>query len=57
MRTEFFMHFCIKKYIGTQGEVCRQLKIFYPPPAVVCAAADCSGAMVQVLFLFINSVI
>ena len=28
MRTELFMYFCIKKYIGTQGEVCRQLKIF-----------------------------
>ena len=32
MRTELFMYFCIKKYIGTQGEVCRQLKIFLPPP-------------------------
>ena len=27
MRTELFMYFCIMKYIGTQGEVCRQLKI------------------------------
>ena len=27
MRTELFMYFCIKKYIGTQGEVRRQLKI------------------------------
>ena len=33
MRTEVFMFFLsIKKYIGTQSEVCRQLKIFYPPP-------------------------
>ena len=32
MRTEFFMCFCITKYIGTQGEVCRQLKIFPRPP-------------------------
>ena len=22
MRTELFMYFCIKNYIGTQGEVC-----------------------------------
>ena len=26
------MYFCIKKYIGTQGEVCWQLKIFLPSP-------------------------
>ena len=26
------MYFCIKNYIGTQGEVCRQLKIFSNPP-------------------------
>ena len=32
MQTELFMYFCIKKYIKTQGEVCRQLKILYPPP-------------------------
>ena len=32
MQTELFMYFCIKKYIGTQGVVCRQLKIFLPPP-------------------------
>ena len=32
MRTELFIYFCIKKYIGTQGEVCRQIKIFLTPP-------------------------
>ena len=31
MRTELFIYFCSEKYIGTQGEVCRQLKIFYTP--------------------------
>ena len=32
MRTELFTYFCIQKYIGTQGEVCRQLNIFTPHP-------------------------
>ena len=31
MRTELFMYFCVKKYIGTQGEVCGQLKIVLIP--------------------------
>ena len=43
------MYFCIKKYIGTQPEVCRQLKYFQPP---VVYATDRSKAVVQVLFLF-----
>ena len=34
MLTELFMYVCIKKYVGTQGEVCRQLKIFLPPTVV-----------------------
>ena len=34
MRTELSVYFCIKKYIGTQVEVCRQLKIFLTPPPV-----------------------
>ena len=25
MLIELFMYFCIKKYIGTQGEVCRRV--------------------------------
>ena len=50
MRTERFMYFCIKKYIGTQGEVCRQLKIFLNLPIVY--ATDRSKAVVSVLFLF-----
>ena len=55
MRTELFLYFCIKKYIGTQGEVCRQLKIFYlypPPPPPVVYVTDSSKAVVPVLFLF-----
>ena len=34
MRTELFMYFCNKKYIGTQGEVCRRLKIVWPDSVV-----------------------
>ena len=49
MRTELFMHFCFKKYIGTQGEVCRQLKLFYPPVVYVTGR---SKAVVSVFFLF-----
>ena len=45
-----FMYFCIKKYIGTQGEVCRQLKIFLNHPVVF--VTDRSKAVVPVLFLF-----
>ena len=48
------MYFCSKKYIGTQGEVCRQLKIYLPHPAPhkVVYATDRSKAVVSVLFLF-----
>ena len=46
------MYFCIKKYIMTQGEVCRQLNIFPPPPQMVVYATDRSKAVVPVLFLF-----
>ena len=53
MRTERFMYFCIKKFIGTQGEVCRQFKIFLTPsPLPVVDAIDCSKAVVPVIFLF-----
>ena len=53
MRTDLFRYFCFKQYIGTQGEVCRQLKIFYPlPHSPVVYATDRSKAMVPVLFLF-----
>ena len=50
MRTELFMYLYIKKYIRTQGEVCRQLKILINPTVVY--ATDCSNAVVPVLFLF-----
>ena len=50
MQTERFMYFCIKKYIETQGEVCRQLKIFLRPPVVY--TTDRSKAVVLVVFLF-----
>ena len=53
-RTELFMYFCIMNYIGTKGEVCRQLKIFLTPPPVVCAT-DHSKAVVPVLFLILCS--
>ena len=43
------MYFCIKKYIGTQGEVCRHLKII---STLVVYATDRSKAVVPVLFLF-----
>ena len=45
MRTKRFMYFCSKKYIGTQGEVCRLLKYFNPPKLVYD-----TEAMVPVLF-------
>ena len=50
MRTEHFMYFCIKKYIGTHGEVCRQLKIVLTTAVVY--ASERSNAVVRVLFLF-----
>ena len=50
MRTELLMYFCIKKYIGTQGEVCRQFKIYLN--STVVYATDRSKAVVPVLFLF-----
>ena len=40
-------------YIGTKGEVCRQLKIFLKPPVVY--ATDRSKAVVPVLFLILCS--
>ena len=45
------MYFYIKKYIRTQGEVCRQLKILQHSAPVVYATEH-SKAMVKVLFLF-----
>ena len=50
MRTEQFTYFCIKNYIGTQREVCRQQNIYTPPPVVY--ATGRSKAMVPVVFLF-----
>ena len=53
MQIVLFMYFCIKKYIGTQDEVCRQLKIFYPRPRTpVVYAADRYKTVLPVLFLF-----
>ena len=52
MRTELYIYFCIKKYIGTQGEVCRQLKIFFNPTPAVVYATDRSKAVVPGMFLF-----
>ena len=53
MRTELLMYFCIMNYIGTKGEVCRQLKIFLHPHPQVVYATDRSKAMVPVLFLIL----
>ena len=63
MRTERFMYFCIKIYIGTQGEVWTvkgllttatppppQLPTQPPPPVVYIT--DRSKAVVPMLFLF-----
>ena len=44
----FLCIFCIKNYIGTQGEVCKW-KAFKPP---VVYTADRSKAVVPMLFLF-----
>ena len=54
MRTELFMYFCIMNYIGTKGEVCRQLKVFLTPSPVVYTT-DCCKAVVPVLFLILCS--
>ena len=43
------MYFCVMNYIGTKGEVCRQLKIFLNLPVVY--VTDRSKAVVSVLFL------
>ena len=50
MRTELFMFFCIKNYIGTQGEVCTVKGLIPPPPVVY--TTDSSKAVVPILFLF-----
>ena len=44
------MYLCIKKYIGTQSEVCRHLKNIFKPSVVF--ATGRSKAVVPVLFLF-----
>ena len=44
------MYVCIKKYVGTQGEICRQLKLFLTPTVV--NATYRFKAVVPVLFLF-----
>ena len=48
-----FMYFCIMNYIGTKGEVYRQLNIYLNPTVVY--ATDCSKAVVPVLFLILCS--
>ena len=60
MRTDLFMYFFfLGNYIGTQVEVCRQLKTFlprrHPPPprpTPLVYATYRSKAVVPVLFLF-----
>ena len=47
------VYFCIMNYIGTKGEVCRQLKIFLNP--MVIYATDRSNAVVLLLFLILYS--
>ena len=47
------MYFCFMNYIGTKGEVCRQLKIFLNP--TVGYGTDRSKAVVPVLFLILYS--
>ena len=47
------MYFCMMNYIGTNVEVCRQLKIFLTPPTPVVYATDSSKAVVPVLFLIL----
>ena len=48
--------FCIMNYIGTKGEVCRQLKILLtPPPPRVVYATERSKAVVPMLFLILCS--
>ena len=49
IRTQCFMYFCIKNYIGTQGEVCRQKSALN---LLVVYATDRPKAVVPVLFLF-----
>ena len=51
MRTELFMYFYIKNYIGTQGEVYSERPITLPPPPVVYTT-DRSKVVVPTLFLF-----
>ena len=46
----FWVDLNILFMIGTQGEVCRQLKIFLNPAVVF--AADLSRALIPVVFLF-----
>ena len=53
MRTGPFIYFCIRNYIGTQGEGCLQLIIFLNSPVVY--ATDRSKVVVPVLFF--NSVL
>ena len=54
------MYFCIINYIGTKGEVCRQLKHVLtrtpsPPLPPVVYATDRSKAVVPVVFLIMCS--
>ena len=48
MQTDFFMYFCIKSSIGTQGEVSYLQKCFKPP---VACSTNPSKAVVPVLVL------
>ena len=50
MLTELFMYFCIKNYIGTQGEAFNPDTHPHPHPEVY--TADRSKAQVPMFFLF-----
>ena len=45
MRAELFMYFCIKNYIGTQGEDLSTVKVLNPSPVF---ASDPSNAVAVV---------
>ena len=61
MRTELFMYLCTKKYIRTQGEVCRQFNNIFnpptPPPFPVVYATDRSKAVVGVVLILCGFVV
>ena len=47
-----FYVFLYKEMHGNQGEVCRQLKVFYHPPPPIVYATNCSKSVIPVLLTF-----